>query len=978
MQQPTTIYLSERPATELWHGDALILSGGLSGLAAALALRAREPSWRIAIVEAEATLAREVTLEWRNQPIPGVVGEAIALQAAPLGATAGAPADPVITALAADKVVAAARIDAFVKILPMRVIRTASGMLRGVEVVGKSGRQLMAAPLVVDATPGRAFSHRMAKLPLPAFDRVQRVAYINGVAIDAPQSIALPDSWGVVGNTATLRPTCWSQDAMLSIALPASTGESRSALAQRSQKILTDAVADLRRRGDAYAHASLVDIAPLLSYHGPTAAAEAPTRLPALALYGVYYLPLSDDLMEEVTHASQLALALRPAQAPMPRRSSLPGETLQSSELQADMDQDLPEIALPPVPVSCHEGAEVAVAGWGAAGIYAAISAAEKGADVVVLDPCTIPGGLCTAGRIHSYYYGLTGGRQDALDEQTARRAGDLADAWSGFHPMAKADVFQDALSATGKVTLFTGHVVFGVIKDGARVCALLSAADDGYHLFPCQATIDSTGDGDVAAAAGAATTLGRPGDHFPQPYSYTPSRTQNGKVHHHNFDVGWTDPCDSKEFSRAHFVGRRAIARHAPFTNERHYCSLSPLLGLRESRFIVGRSNVTFDDVLDGQQWPDAVCSSRSNYDNHAMDYAEESRWAWRYVMLCGLWDYAATGQIPFGAMVPADIDGLLVACRALAVDHDLSQMVRMQHDMHVIGEICGVAAAKALQDGVLIGDVDVAALRVELAERGVAPKPATKAADLSVPELLAVLNVADENDQAARQLRNLAMWRLGACRGNDGAFWSQFLADCPPAARFPAAVAAALGGHDLPEVRNILQDVITRRVTAPAFGRKAPPPYLTAALALAELPSAPAAANLCALLDEWTPLVHPSAGGSASLVAGTMTSADVLALLKALASVSDRDAAVTGIRTFLAKWPEEPFAMPLWGVQWHQPWDSFRFAIDLRAARTLLKLGDSDVMPLLRPYLNDDSLLIRRYAREILAECRASNKGR
>lgn len=970
MRQPTTIHLSERPATQLWQGDALILGGGLSALAAALTLRKREPSWRIAIVEPEATLAREVSLEWRNQPIPGIVGEAFAQHAAALGANAGAPADPVITALAADRVVEEAGIDAFVKVLPMRVIRTASGMLRGVEVVGKSGRQLMSAPLVVDATPGRAFSHRTAKLASPTYANAQRVAYINGVTIDAPQSIALPDSWGAIGNSATLRPTCWSQDALLSIALPANQDESDSALAQRSQKMLCDATAELRRRGDAYARASLVDIAPLLSFHGPTAATDAAACLSALALYGVYCLPLSDELTEEVSQASRLTATMRPAQAPMPCRCSPPGESIQSSELQAAVDQDLPEVTLPPLAVNCHPGAEVAVAGWGAAGIYAAICAAEKGADVVVLDPCTIPGGLCTAGRIHSYYYGLPGGRQDALDEKTAQRAAKIADAWGGFHPMAKADVFQDTLNASGKVTLFTGHMVFGVIKDGRRVCALLSAANDGYHLFPCQAAIDGTGDGDVAAAAGAATTLGRPGDQFPQPYSYTPSRTQNGKVHHHNFDVGWTDPCDTTEFSRAHFVGRRAIARHAPFTDERHYCSLSPLLGLRESRFIIGRSNVTFDDILDGKQWDDAVCSSRSNYDNHAMDYAEESRWAWRYVMLCGLWDYAATGQIPFGALAPADVDGLLVAGRAIAIDHDLSQMVRMQHDMHVIGEICGVAAAKALHDGVLIGDVDVAALRAELAERGVAPKPTAKVADLSVAELLAALNLADENDQGARQLRNLAMWRLGACRGSDGDFWPQFFADCPPAARFPGAVAAALGGHDLPEVRDILQDVFTRRVSAPAFGRKAPPPYLVAALALAKLPTAPNAANLCALLEEWSPLVHPSAGGPEALAPGAMTPAELLALFKALAGATDRDAAIKGIRAFLAKWPKEPFAMPLWGVRWQQPWDSFRFAIELRAARTLVELGDKDVLPLLKPYLKDGSLLVRRYARKILAE--------
>jgi hypothetical protein len=972
MDQPTTIFLSERAATELWHGDAVILGGGLCGLAAALALRARKPAWRILIVEAEASLAREVTLEWRNQPIPGAVGAALARHAAPLGARADAPADPVITALAADALAAEAKIELLLKVLPMRAICSASGMLRGVEVVGKSGRQLISAPLLVDATPGRSFSRRQAELAPLSYASVQRVAYVHGVAITAPQNIALPASWGLIDDDATLLPSCWSQDALLSIALPFDGQDSAGDLMRRSLKILNDAVAELRRQGGVYADASLVDIASQFSFHGATACSDNCQQLAELALCGIYCLPLSDDMAEDLASASQVALALRPARVPMPCAQTLPCETLQSDELQADVDQDLPGSILPPLPVSCHPGTEIVVAGWGAAGIYAAISAAEKGAEVSVLDPCGIPGGLCTAGRIHSYYYGLSGGRQDALDEQCGQRAKELANAWGGFHPMAKAQLFHDALSDSGKVTLHTGHLVFGVIKDGARVCALLSAAEDGYHLFPCQAAIDSSGDGDVAAAAGASSSLGRPGDRFPQPYSYTPSRVQNGKISHHNFDVGWTDPCDSREFSRAHLVGRRAIARHAPFTEERHYCTLSPLLGLRESRFILGRSNMTFDDVLDGRQWDDAVCSSRSNYDNHAMDYAEESNWAWRYVMLCGLWDYPVTGQVPFGAMLPAEVDGLLVACRALAVDHDLSQMIRMQHDMHLIGEVCGVAAAMALQDGVMMADVDLADLRTELAARGVAPHPAVKSADLPLPELLAALAVADDAEQAVRQLRNLAIWRLGAYRGSMGSFWPQFFADCPESARFPAAVAAAMGGHDLPEVRAILQQVLASRQAAPLFGRKAPMPYLTAALALAELPSAPAAEPLCALLDEWSPQRHPKAGGSATRPEDALFPADLLALLKALAKVSDRDTAARGIRAFLAKWPKEPFAMPLWGVQWQQPWDSFRFAIELRAARTLICLGDQEVMPLLLPYLNDDSLLVRRYARNILRELR------
>ncbi len=76
--------------------------------------------------------------------------------------------------------------------------------------------------------------------------------------------------------------------------------------------------------------------------------------------------------------------------------------------------------------------------------------------------------------------------------------------------------------------------------------------------------------------------------------------------------------------------------------------------------------------------------------------------------------------------------------------------------------------------------------------------------------------------------------------------------------------------------------------------------------------------------------------------------------------------------IRAFLAQWPNEPFAILLWGVRPGQPTTPIRHAVIIRAARSLLELGDLSAAELVLPYLQDPRLIVRRLARKVYAEGR------
>ena len=926
------IRLAERRATEVWAGDVAVVGATLAGLAAALA--AAQAGRRVCLLEAGPTLARELSAGWQHLLPGGPLVDRIRAYTSRQGAPAGRGLDIVLGTLAADCIVADAGVTALVKVRATRLLRDRRGRLAGVEVVGKSGRQMVRAPVVLDATPGQSLARRAVGLPERHCLRVERRGYLAGVELPAYGAVwAVPASLGIEGDSVEAMPAAWPGEALLRVRLAAGA-HSETALLSASLHAVTGAVAWLRQNVPSLAAAALVDVAPGLCEE--FAADDAP---PEAAIQGTGLFALAGGLdLAAAEAAGREAVAATRA---LPRVDPQTPDRLRTRELAAAPEQDLPAVRLPAAVAQVHEPRDVVVAGYGTGGTFAAIAVAEAGITVAVLDAAPVPGGIGSAGRIHSYYHGLRGGAQDRLDESITGSGSALAPKARGYHPVGRAEVLTQALQRPG-LEVLSGHTVFGVVREGTRVTGVLSAAADGYHLFPCQAVVDATGDGDVAAAAGAPMTLGRDGDGFPQPFSYTPSLMQKGELLHHNFDAGWVDPTDTLDFSRAHFEGRAQIACRGPYTPERHYCTLASILGLRESRFVKGPLTLTFDDYLDGHTFPDTVCSGHAHHDNHAMDYAEESEWSRRHVVMFGLWRFLCHGDVPYRALLTTGVDGVLLGCRALSVDHDLHQLLRMQRDIQVVGEICGVAAAEAVKRGIPPRALPLDVLKPLLLARGIQPRPPQKILDLPVEGLLAKLSGTGDE-------RGLAMWRLS--RLGASVDWAGFFArETDVGARFCAAVAAAMGKAAGPAALEVLWETVRNRVTEPVLGIKSPARCFVAALALAELQVPGAVDAIGALL---TPKAPPP---------------DLLLLLRALARTGDPKA-VEIILKFLGESENEPFPIPLWGADPAHP-TSFRAAIVIRAVRSLAELGCTQEVSRLEALRDHPHLLMRRHARRVLAE--------
>lgn len=398
---------------------------------------------------------------------------------------------------------------------------------------------------------------------------------------------------------------------------------------------------------------------------------------------------------------------------------------------------------------------DVLVVGAGAAGIAAAVAAGRRGADVLVVDAAPFVGGLATLGLVNLLLtlddgagtQVVAGLCQEVVDRLDARGHARFppADAWDdedpasvegwrrwgliwgaspqavrysvAFDPEALIDVAHDLLDeAAVRLRLQTWFA--GVVTDGdGHVEAVLVESKAGRQAVCPAVVVDATGDGDVAVACGAEH------DHVTIPphlwlrvggvdidlAEQTPGlwfrTTSAGRVL-----VPWgpapgrIDPCDPDDVTRALVEGRRAgrayveqLRSSAPGFERAWLDDHARLLGITESR-LVG------DHVLAKEEGDVAFADA----------IARTGHWTRRGVVY----------DVPYRCLTTAAATNLLVAGRCISTTRYVHQATKEIPAAMATGEAAGAAAARAAAAGGSaagrVRDLDVVALRADLAERG------------------------------------------------------------------------------------------------------------------------------------------------------------------------------------------------------------------------------------------------------------------
>ncbi|WP_342422562.1 FAD-dependent oxidoreductase [Paenibacillus sp. FSL E2-0178] len=363
---------------------------------------------------------------------------------------------------------------------------------------------------------------------------------------------------------------------------------------------------------------------------------------------------------------------------------------------------------------------DVIVAGLGTAGSIAAITAARQGLKVLGVERLHGMGGTGTAGAVWSYYYGSRGGISEPLDEQVLTLAAGCFTPSQGLNGEAKMIVMEQEVIQLGADLRYESTIT-GVLRRGKRVCGIEWISPEGRFTADCEVVIDCTGDAHVCAHAGAGMYCGRKMDGQLQPFSNVWLKLENGQVNCRHTDSGYADPGDALALSQA-ILTSATVSTHLKdtYTERDRWLRLAPLTGIREGRLIEGEAQVTLECVLNDIHTTEPLYYAYAHVDLHSKDTAFESEVLQKWTVACSMWGHKLSVPVPLGAFIPRGMEGLLVAGRCLAVDHDLATCVRMKRDMQKAGEAAANAAYLSITRKVPLREVPYPELSALLTATG------------------------------------------------------------------------------------------------------------------------------------------------------------------------------------------------------------------------------------------------------------------
>lgn len=424
---------------------------------------------------------------------------------------------------------------------------------------------------------------------------------------------------------------------------------------------------------------------------------------------------------------------------------------------------------------------DVIIVGGGPSGTTAAISSAREGAKTLLIEATGMLGGMGTAGMVPAWcpfsdgekiiYKGLA----QKIFEMTKSKMSVINQSdmdWVPIDVEALKSVYDELVVESNTDILFHTYVS-AVEMDGEDIDYIIAANKSGVTAYKAKVYIDCTGDGDIAAFAGAAFHYGdETGTVQPATHCFILSNVnelnyKNGELlHSHNKDskiydilssgkyplirdahicnslvgkgtVGFNaghiwdvNPNDIKNISKAMIHGRKlanqikeALSVYLPQTfGDAHLVSTAPLMGIRETKRIIGDYELTLEDYSARKSFDDEIGRNCYYIDIH---FSVEESQLNREGKLHSEERYVpyAKGEshgIPYRIMLPKRIGNLLVAGRCVSCDHVTQASLRVMPPCLVMGEAAGMAAGMAATQNKTPRGIDVQELRAKLKEAG------------------------------------------------------------------------------------------------------------------------------------------------------------------------------------------------------------------------------------------------------------------
>lgn len=366
-----------------------------------------------------------------------------------------------------------------------------------------------------------------------------------------------------------------------------------------------------------------------------------------------------------------------------------------------------------PAPVF-EESFDVIVSGLGSSGTFLALSAAEE-CRVLAIEKTNSVGGTCTNGFVCSYYHGLPGGLFEKIDAEAAEKS-DVYRRGKN-NPYAKSDCLYESLRKSGNITLAFDSVIIGIYEENNAVVGVKALIEGKVKSIACGFLCDCTADGHVLRILGVKYAVGREGDGIPAPFSLNKYFREDGEIKSIGTDAGYIDQYDVKSYSDGILRAKADITKD----KYRRIVTCAPMVGLREGLRFEGEYTLTVDDAVYEKDFEKVLYYADSDIDRHGEDYYLGND-TWKdWFVHCNLSTVSLKIPVPAGCLVPKGKNGIISACRCLSADSYVASAVRMNRDMHRLGECAGIAVTEAIKTNKAnILDVDFEKLQGRLISRG------------------------------------------------------------------------------------------------------------------------------------------------------------------------------------------------------------------------------------------------------------------
>jgi hypothetical protein len=422
---------------------------------------------------------------------------------------------------------------------------------------------------------------------------------------------------------------------------------------------------------------------------------------------------------------------------------------------------------------------EVVVLGGGPAGIAAAATAARAGRSTILVERYGFLGGAGTAAGLSTFcglhanvagehrrvVHGIATEILERLERMNALSAPHLS---FGNRIQAQAydisayKIAADELLIGSKVKILFHALAAGAVMRSAReIEALLVESKSGRRAIVGNLFIDCSGDGDLAAWAGAPFAVGdgagnmlypttmfringvdpekagraweaiprlmeeaeKQGRRFPRKGAIVrpqknPIEWRANLTQVRNPDGSAVSGIDVEQLSWGEVEGRRQcwdtfrfIREVTPGFERAYIVEIAPQIGIRETRRIEGEYLLSEADILGCADFADAIGVNGWPVEQHSAGRVD-LRWP-----AAGSRGY---NQMPYRMIVPKGVDNLFVAGRCASMTHDGQSSARVSGPCFVMGQAAGFAADLAMRAGTAPREIDVGSLQRRLETGG------------------------------------------------------------------------------------------------------------------------------------------------------------------------------------------------------------------------------------------------------------------